>query len=112
MKRILATLLLVGLAVVLLAGCQESESDMIQRARIVANQNMKLENQLEQKDQQIAELQEQVEQLKAENDRITQESGDTNFKVMQIVLESEKRNEALQKENEALKEELENLKTQ
>ena len=112
MKRTLATLLLVGIPVVLLASCHESESNMIQRARIVANENMKLKDQLEEKDKQIAKLQEQIEQIKAERDKINQQAGDTNIRVMQIVAETEKKNEALSKENEALKEEIAKLKAQ
>ncbi len=100
------------MAVLLLTGCQESQSGQIQRARLVGRENLQLKKQIEAKDAEIAKLKNDLEQLQAAKDKASQQAGDANIKVMRIVLETEKRNTLLQKENEALKAELEQLKGQ
>lgn len=112
MKHMIVTLSVFCIVLIMMAGCQESDSTLVQRARLVGNENLKLKDQLQEKDQQIAQLKEDIEKLEAEKVQIIQESGDTNIKIMRIVAETEQRNQALTDENAKLKEELEKLKAQ
>lgn len=115
MNRTFAISLLLGITFMMLAGCQESKGSdtaLIQRARLVGNENLQLKKQLEEKNQQIAQLKENIEQLETEKAEAARKAGDTNFRIMQIVAETEKRNEALTQENEKLKNRLEELKSQ
>ena len=100
------------MGVLLLTGCQESESGQIQRARLVGRENLQLKKQIEAKDAEIAQLKKDLQDLQAAKDQASQQAGNTNFRVMQIVAETEKQKEQLQIENKALKAELEKLKAQ
>jgi cell division protein FtsB len=96
----------------LFAGCQESDASQIRRARLVANENIQLKKQLQEKDQQIEELKKQIEQIETESAEAIEKSGEASGKTLRLLLESEKSNEALILENERLKEEIEKLKAQ
>ncbi|MHC4553119.1 MAG: hypothetical protein ACYSUT_10215 [Planctomycetota bacterium] len=115
MRYLLLSVLAAAMAV-MLCGCQESSSSGssadIQRARLVGNENIQLKKQLAAKDAEIEQLKKDIEQIKAEKADAIQQSGETNIKVMKIVLESETRNTALKAENAKLKAELEKLKNQ
>jgi hypothetical protein len=115
MNRIMIALMAACIVLVSLTGCQESEGSdtaLIQRARLVGNENLQLKKQLEEKDQLIAQLKENIEQLEIDKAEAARKAGDANFRIMQIVAETEKRNEALTQENEKLKNQLEELKSQ
>ncbi|MBL7215848.1 MAG: hypothetical protein ISS71_09250 [Phycisphaerae bacterium] len=115
MNRTIVTSLVICIALITLTGCQksqESDSGLIQRARLVGNENLQLKKQLEEKDLKIAQLEKDIEQLKTEKAQAAQKAGDTNFRIMQIVAETEKKNQALVQENEKLKQELKKLKVQ
>jgi len=94
------------IAHILFCGCAGSESNQIGRARLVGNENIKLKKQISDKDSQIKALEQKIADLEAEKVEIQQECGDTNFKIMQIVAETEKRNAELTAENQALKDQL------
>ena len=112
MNRTVVLSLLAGIAAMMLAGCQESESGQIQRARLVGSENLKLKKQLEEKDQQIAQLQDQIEQLKAESEKAAQDATNAYLTILETFTQTEQNNEKLIRENETLKEELEKLKAQ
>ena len=115
MNRIMIALMAACIVLVSLTGCQESEGSdtaLIQRARLVGNENLQLKKQLEEKDQLIAQLKENIEQLEIDKAEAARKAGDANFRIMQIVAETEKRNDALRQENEKLKNQLEELKSQ
>lgn len=107
MKYTMILMILLALGALLLTGCQESESSQIQRARIVANENLQLKEQLDEKDQQIADLKKEIERIETEAAKKVETTGETIINSMRILLESEKQNEALRLENETLKKELE-----
>ena len=90
-----------------LGGCQESDSRLVQRARLVGTENLKLKEQIEEKNEQIAALKEKIETIQAENAKALEEAGQANIRILQIVAETEKRNQALQQENETLRKQLE-----
>jgi cell division protein FtsB len=94
------------------AGCQESESAQIQKARLVGSENIKLKQQIEAKDEDIKNLKAEIVQLKAENAKIQEESGNTSIKVLQMMSASEQKAAALAQENKQLKEEIKKLKGQ
>ena len=112
MKRTILMSLIACIAVPMLTGCQESDSSMVQRARLVGNENLKLKKEIEEKDARITQLQKQIEDLKAENAKAMEESGNANFKLVQMFADSEKANEKLTQENKELKEQLQKLKAQ
>jgi hypothetical protein len=111
MKHTVIILLSVSLAIVLV-GCQESESAQIRKARVIGNENIQLKKELEEKNQQIEDLEKKIEEIETKSAEDIQKAGDTSIKAMRLLLESEKRNEALSLEIENLKEELEKLKAQ
>lgn len=112
MRHLIISSMTAVMALLLLAGCQESESSQIQRARLVGNENLHLKKQLAAKDAEIEQLKKDIETIKAEKDAETQKFGETNIRIMQIVAETENRNQTLSQENQQLKAELEKLKNQ
>lgn len=99
------------LGTLLLAGCQKSDASQIRKARVVANENLQLKKQLAEKDTQIQDLKKQIEGIEAEKAKADEEFGTTTIKTLQMVSETENRNQALTLENEKLKEEIESLKS-
>ena len=95
-----------------LSGCQESDASQIRRARLVANENIQLKKQLEEKDQQIEKLKKQILEIEEKTAKSVEQAGNTSIKSMRLLLESEKNNEALILENQKLEDELEKLKAQ
>ena len=112
MRPLTIVLLISALAPLLLTGCQESDSSQIRRARLIATENMQLKQDLEDRDQQIEELKAQIEALELENAKVIEQSGEASIKTLRMLLESEKRAEAIVIENRKLVEELERLKAQ
>ena len=112
MKQLTIVLFISALATLLLTGCQESDSSQIRRARLIATENMQLKQDLEDRDQQIEELKAQIEALELENANVIEQSGEASIKTLRMLLESEKRAEAIVIENRRLEEELEKLKAQ
>ena len=95
------------------AGCQEAESDaaLVRRARLVANENITLKKQLDEKDQQIARLEQQIEKLEQEKHKITKDTGEATLRMLQITAEAEQRATFLREENERLKQKLQELQS-
>lgn len=112
MRQIAIVMFMAILGILLLAGCQESESSQIRRARLVANENLQLKQNLKEKDKQIEELKTQIETLEVEKAKVIEQSGEASIKTLRMLLESEKRAEAIVIENRKLEEELEKLKAQ
>ena len=112
MRRLTTILFISALATLLLTGCQESDSSQIRRARLIATENMQLKQDLEERNRQIEELKAQIEALELENAKVIEQSGEASIKTLRMLLESEKRAEAIVIENRKLEEELEKLKTQ
>lgn len=112
MRPLTIVLFISALAPLLLTGCQESDSSQIRRARLIATENMQLKQDLEDRDQQIEELKAQIEALELENAKVIEQSGEASIKTLRMLLESEKRAEAIVIENTKLEEELERLKAQ
>jgi outer membrane murein-binding lipoprotein Lpp len=98
------------LGTLLLAGCQKSETGQIRKARLVANENLQLKKQLAEKDTQIQDLKKQIEEIEVEKAKADEKFGSTTIKTLQMLAETEDRNQALTLENEKLKEEIESLK--
>ena len=61
MRHITLVIVISVLSVLFLTGCQESDSSQIRRARLVANENLQLQENLKEKDQQIEELKSALE---------------------------------------------------
>ncbi|MHC5103532.1 MAG: hypothetical protein ACYSOQ_08960 [Planctomycetota bacterium] len=112
MRPLTIVLFISALATLLLTGCQESDSSQIRRARLIATENMQLKQDLEDRDQQIEELKAQIEALELENANVIEQSGEASIKTLRMLLESEKRAEAIVIENRKLEEELGRLKAQ
>ena len=112
MKQLTIVLFISALATLLLTGCQESDSSQIRRARLIATENMQLKQDMEERNRQIEELKAQIEALELENAKVIEQSGEASIKTLRMLLESEKRAEAIVIENRKLEEELEKLKAQ
>ncbi len=112
MNRTIAMSLIMCIALLMLTGCQKSVADadagLIQRARLVGAENLKLKKEIEEKDARIAQLEKQIEEINAQHAQAIQESGEANFKLVQILAESEKTNEQLRQEVQTLTEKLGN----
>ena len=112
MRQFTIVIVVSVLGVLLLTGCQESESNQIRKARLVGAENLQLKQDIEEKNQQIEELTAQIETLEVEKAKVIEKSGETSIKTLRMLLESEKRAEAIVIENRKLQEELEKLKAQ
>ena len=112
MRQFAIVLLVSVLAVVLLSGCQESDARQIRRARVIGNENLQLKQDLKEKDQQIEELKKQIEEIEADRAKENEKFGNMTIKTLQMLSETENRNQALTLENKKLKEELEKSKAQ
>ena len=112
MRQFTVIIVISVLGILLLAGCQESDASQIRRARVIGNENLQLKQDLAEKDEQIAELKKQIEALEVEKAKVIEQSGETSIKTLRMLLESEKRAEAIVIENRKLEEELEKLKAQ
>jgi predicted metal-binding transcription factor (methanogenesis marker protein 9) len=110
MKRMAIVLLTAAFGTLLWAGCQKSDASQIRKARVVANENLQLKKQLAEKDTPIQDLKKQIKEIEAEKAKADEEFGSTTIKTLQMVSETEDRNQALTLENEKLKEEPEKLK--
>jgi len=110
MRHMTIVVLTALLGTLVLAGCRESDATQIRKARLVANENIQLKKQLAEKDAQIQDLKKQIEKIEAEKAQADEEFGFTTIKTLQMVAETEERNQALTEENEKLKEEIESLK--
>ena len=110
MRQFTIVIVVSVLGVLLLAGCQESDASQIRRARVIGNENLQLKQELQEKDEQIAELTAQIEALEVEKAEVIEKSGEMSIKTMRMLLESEKRAEAIVIENRKLEAELEKLK--
>ncbi|MHC4836069.1 MAG: hypothetical protein ACYTCN_09105 [Planctomycetota bacterium] len=112
MRQIVIALFILLLSVPLLTGCQESQAGQIRRARVIADENLELKQELKQKNKQIQDLNKQIEEIEAKNAEEHKKFGETTLKTLKILAESENKNKALTAENKKLKEELEKLKAQ
>lgn len=110
MRHMTLVVMTAVLGTLILAGCQKSDAGQIRKARVVANENIQLKKQLAEKEARIQDLKKQIEEIEAEKAKADEEFGSTTIKTLQMVAETEERNQALTAENEKLKEELGKLK--
>lgn len=104
--------LLLVLVALTLVGCQESESAQIQKARLVGSENLRLKQEIKEKDKEIKQLKAEITQIQAEKAKASEEAGTMNIQVLQMLATSEKKAEALAEENKRLNEEIKKLKAQ
>jgi hypothetical protein len=112
MRRYIFITRVIALCIPVLIGCQKADSTDIRRARLVANENLQLKKDLQEKDQQIESLKQEIERIESESAEKVERAGETSIKSMRLLLESEQRAEELLIENRKLNEELEKLKGQ
>lgn len=112
MRQVTIVILIAALSILLLTGCQKSNASQVRRARLVVDENLQLKKQLEEKNQLIEDLEKQIEEKEAEMAKAEENFGTTTIQTLQMVADTEKRNQDLLLENAKLKEELEKLKTQ
>ena len=98
------------------SGCQEEQqSDSLspKRAKLIASENMKLEEKLDQKDKQISELEDKLEQCQQERDKLKEKSQKGIEQISSMLLETiGQENAELKKENKKLKAKIEELQQQ
>ena len=71
------------LTLITLTGCQESESEIVQRARLIGNENLKLKKQLQEKDHQIEQLKKDVQAAEADALKAQEDAGNATMKLGQ-----------------------------
>lgn len=112
MKHISIVLLFAVSAALFSGGCQKSDASQIRQARRIVSENLKLQEQLKEKDRQIEDLKKQIETIEAERAKADEEYGNSTIKTLQMLGEVDAQNQALTAENEKLKKELAAQKTQ
>lgn len=110
MRQLILVLFVSAWGLSLLTGCQESDAKLVRRAKVIGSENLKLKEDLKEKDRQIDDLEKQIAELEAKNAKEHEQFGDTTLKTLQMMAETENRNQALTAENEKLKDEIEKLK--
>ncbi|MBN2511947.1 MAG: hypothetical protein JXB18_03310 [Sedimentisphaerales bacterium] len=86
MTRQIVTVALSALGLITLAcSCQPSSDQMVRRAQLVGNENLKLKKEIQHKDAKIAELEKEIEQLKAEYAKFQDDSGQSSIKILQLL---------------------------
>ena len=106
MNRVKYSCLLLIAAVVFMAGCQESDSQLVQRARLVGSENIQLQKELEQKDKEIQSLKDRMAKMEEDYQQQLNESAESSFKLLEIVSQTSKDLEECRAENERLKAQL------
>lgn len=106
MKKTNNIIVVLLIATFFLAGCQESESQMVKRARLIGNENLQLKKQLADKDKEIQSLKDEIARMEKEREKENTEFGEVTIKTLQMISECQKQVEALQTENKTLKEQL------
>lgn len=98
---LMRVLLILGLG--LLVGCQEqSESDIVKKARLVGQENIELKKQVKKQDQAFQEQKDLLEQCRQEVIKGQEESTDTGAKMLEIASKAATEAENLRIENEKL----------
>ena len=110
MKHTTMALLTVAFGTLFLAGCQESDATQIRKARVIADENIQLKKQLAEKDARIQDLKKQIEKIETERAKAEEKFGDSTIKTLKMMMETDRKNQALTEENERLKKEIASLK--
>jgi predicted nucleic acid-binding Zn-ribbon protein len=97
------------LSVFLLSSCQKSESEIVKEAKLVGNENIQLKKQLTEKDNEIKSLKDEIAQMESDISKMNEEFGQSTVRTLEMIVQFQKRNEALMEENEELKEQLKQL---
>lgn len=91
------------IALIFLAGCRESDSQLVRRAQLVGNENIQLKKQLEAKDKEIQALEQKMATMQQDYEKQIQGSGESNFKLLEIVSQTTKELEDCKAELERLR---------
>lgn len=102
MKTGIIGIVLVAL-VILLTGCQESDSQMVRKAQLVGHENLQLKKQLQQKDSEIAALKQQIADMQAETQKQLDETGQSMISMLENLAQTATELEQCKAENEQLK---------
>ena len=109
-STLLFTILLI--AFVSLAGCEDSVQTDTTQARLVANENLQLKDQLKECNDQIQAQKEVTEQCELEKGEQSRQSGESMRKLLVMLAESETKLKECRAENAALKEQIKPLESQ
>lgn len=110
MNQSLKAILCCGVLALFFVGCEKSSESEIRRAKLVGSENIQLKKQLELKEKEIQEQKDLLAKYQSDTVKAIDEAGDANLKVLQMLAETSKKNEALHEENLRLKAQLEELK--
>ncbi len=67
--------------------CQPSSDQMVRRAQLVGNENLKLKKELQQKDAEIANLKKEIDRLNAEHAKYEEDTGTTSTQLLRLLAE-------------------------
>lgn len=112
MRQLACLALAVALAISLwtTAGCEESEGALSRRARLVADENLKLKEQLRACRAEVQQQQQLLAESQKTSEQIAADSGEANIKLLKALGELGKQVETLSAENQRLKAQLEAVK--
>ena len=83
-RRIGLWILLIAFCLVA-AGCQESASQSDRRTRLVANENLQLKKQIQEKDHEIERLQNEIKTMQQQTATDAEQQGDTYKKLLDML---------------------------
>jgi len=88
------------------AGCEESSTSTSRRARLVADENLQLKQQLKACRAEVEEQKRMVVDAQKQAEQIASDSGEANIKLLKALADMGKQLEAMSAENERLKAQL------
>ena len=110
MKRLITTLLISMLSVIAVSGCQEENSSAAKRqARLMGNQNLKLETIIKDKDAEIANLQTEMLECEKKNAALQNKKSIDTMGAMEMMMSANKQDSNLKIQNEILKAKIKEL---
>lgn len=106
MKTGICGVLTLAAALALLTGCRQSDSQLVQRAKLVGSENIQLKKQLEQKEKEIQALRQQMAEQEQQFQRQQEDTSAAMMAFGDILQQTNLQLEACKAENEQLKQRL------
>lgn len=100
------SLALLTTIIIFIAGCGQSDSQLVRKAQLVGHENIQLKKQLDKQKQEYKALEDKMASMQQDYEQQLKVSGESSFKVMEIVAQTAKDLEDCQAENEKLRQRL------
>ena len=100
---------LITLALIISAGCEQSNQLQIKQARLTVQENIELKQQIESLKEEIQKQKDLLVKSEKEKAEIIEQTGDSTLKIMKILAETGKENEQLSEQIAQLKNKIKEL---